>query len=115
VKGVAIMSAEQKPICVVIDANIWLKDSNLLLRTAMGSALLYILKRIEGKIGLPSILEEEVIRNTITEGVKAAEAIQKNFKIISVIMGDHDSYTSRGDNPDGVTSKLKDILYKGLS
>jgi len=87
------MSAAQKPVCVVMDANIWLKESNLLLKTAMGSALLYMLKRIDGKIGLPSILEEEITRNTISNGVKAAEEIQKNFKIISVIMGDHAPYT----------------------
>ena len=36
------MSAEQKPICVVIDTNIWLQESSLLMRTAMGSALIYI-------------------------------------------------------------------------
>jgi hypothetical protein len=87
------MSAEQKPVCVVMDANIWLKESNLLLRTAMGSALLYMLKRIGGKIGLPSILEEEIVRNTIKEGVKDAAEIQKNFKIISVIIGNHAPYT----------------------
>jgi hypothetical protein len=92
VKGVVIISAEQKPICVVIDANIWLQDSNLLLRTTIGSALIYILKIINGKIGLPSVLEEEVTRNTISKGVKAAEEIKKNFKSISVIMRSHSPY-----------------------
>jgi len=86
------MSAEQKPICVVIDANIWLQDSNFLLRTALGSALIYILKIINGKIGLPSVLEEEITRNTIAKGVKAAEEIKKNFKSISVIMRSHSPY-----------------------
>ena len=86
------MSAEQKPICVVIDANIWLQDSNFLLRTALGSALIYILKIIKGKIGLPSVLEEEITRNTIAKGVKATEEIKKNFKSISVIMRSHSPY-----------------------
>jgi hypothetical protein len=86
------MSAEQKPICVVIDANIWLQDSNFLLRTALGSALIYILKIINGKIGLPSVLEEEITRNTISKGVKATEEIKKNFKSISVIMRSHSPY-----------------------
>jgi len=86
------MSAEQKPICVVIDANIWLQDSNFLLRTALGSALIYILKIINGKIGLPSVLEEEITRNTIAKGVKATEEIKKNFKSISVIMRSHSPY-----------------------
>jgi|GEM_PF-468972 len=87
------MSAIQKPICVVMDANIWLKDSNLLLKTAIGSALLYTLKEVDGKIGLPSIVEEEITRHIIAKGVKAAELIQKNFKNILVIMGYHEPYT----------------------
>jgi hypothetical protein len=86
------MSAEQKPICVVIDTNIWLQDSNLLLRTIMGSALIYILKKINSKIGLPSVIEEEITRNTISKVVKSTEEIKKIFKSISVIMGSHSPY-----------------------
>jgi len=86
------MSAEQKPICVVIDANIWLQDSNLFMRTAMGSALLYILKQSKGKIGLPEIIEEELTRNIVENGLKAIEQINKGFKSIEVIMGFRDSY-----------------------
>ena len=86
------MSAEQKPICVVIDANIWLQDSNLLMRTAMGSALLYILKQSNGKIGLPEIIEEELTRNLVENGLKAIQQIDKGFKSIEIIMGFRDSY-----------------------
>lgn len=81
------MSAEHKPTCVVIDTNIWIQDSSLLLKTAMGSALLYILKQSNGKIGLPEIIEEELTRNTVKKGIEAVEAINKNFKAIEVIMG----------------------------
>lgn len=80
------MSAEQKPICVVIDTNIWCQDSNLLLKTAMGSALLYILKQSNGKIGLPEIIEEEIIRNTVKIGIESVEAISKNFETIKLLM-----------------------------
>ncbi|HEY9864537.1 MAG TPA: PIN domain-containing protein [Candidatus Obscuribacterales bacterium] len=80
------MSAEQKPICVVIDTNIWCQDSNLLLKTAMGSALLYILKQSNGKIGFPEIIEEEIIRNTVKIGIESVEAINKNFETIKLLM-----------------------------
>lgn len=80
------MSAEQKPICVVIDTNIWYQDSNLLLKTAMGSALLYILKQSNGKIGLPEIIEEEIIRNIVKTGIKSVETINKNFETIKLLM-----------------------------
>lgn len=86
------MSAEQKQICVVIDTNIWLQESSLLMRTAMGSALLYILKQSNGKIGLPEIIEEELTRNIVENGLKAIEQIDKGFKSIEVIMGFRDSY-----------------------
>jgi hypothetical protein len=81
------MSVEQKPICVVIDTSIWRQDSNLLLRTPMGSALRYILKQSSGKIGLPEIIEEELTRNTVEQGLEAVEKINKGFKVIEVIMG----------------------------
>jgi len=81
------MSAEPKTICVVIDTNIWYQDSSFLLKTPMGSALLYILKQSNGKIGLPEIIEEETIRNTVKIGIKSVEAINKNFETIKMLMG----------------------------
>ena len=86
------MSAEQKPICVVIDTNIWLQESSLLMRTAMGSALIYILKQSNGKIGIPEIIEEELTKNIVENGLKAIEQINKGFKSLEVIMGFRDSY-----------------------
>lgn len=35
---------------------------------------------------MPSVIEEEITRNTISKGVKATEEINKNLKSISVIM-----------------------------
>ena len=67
------MSIEKKPICVVIDTNIWMQDSNLLLKTVMGSALLYILRQSKGKIGLPEIIEEELTRNIVEKGIQAGK------------------------------------------
>ena len=86
------MSGEQKPVCVVLDTNIWYQDSNLLLKTAMGSALLYILKQNGGKIGLPEIIEEELTRNIVEQGIKSARAISKEFKMIEKIMGFRSPY-----------------------
>ncbi|MEG3914571.1 PIN domain-containing protein [Microcoleus sp. w2-18bC1] len=111
------MSPQQKTICVVIDTNIWVKDSNLLLNTAIGSALFYILKSVDGKIGLPSILEEEITRHIIEDGVAAAESIQKSFKTISIIMGKHYSYTvpNEAEISSAVQARiteLKTLLHK---
>ena len=91
------MSGEKKPICVVMDTNIWYQDSNLLLKTPMGSALLYILRQNGGKIGLPEIIEEELPRNIVEQGIKSATVIRKEFETIEKIMGFRSPY--EGEHP----------------
>lgn len=90
------MQEDNKEICVVIDTNILVSNSSLLLKTPLGSALLYILKRSNGRIGLPEIIEDEVIKHTIRVGRKAIEEINSSFKIIEILMGGRSSY----DLPD---------------
>jgi len=104
-----VMSAEQKPICVVIDANIWRQNSSLLLRTPMGSALLYILRQSSGYIGLPEVIEEELIKHTLKSGFEAVEEINKGFKTIEVIMGFRSPYTV----PD--KAKLEAVVKERLT
>lgn len=86
------MQIEQKPICIVIDTNMWISDSNLLLKTPLGAGLLYILKRINGYIGLPEIIEDEVIKHTIRVGNEAIQKINSNFKTLEILMGSKPSY-----------------------
>jgi hypothetical protein len=102
------MSAEQKPICVVIDANIWRQSSSLLLRTPMGSALLYILRQSSGYIGLPEIIEEELIKHTLKSGLEAVGNINKEFKTIEAIMG-----SSHYTVPD--KAKLEAVIKERLT
>jgi hypothetical protein len=105
------MSADPKPFFVVIDTNIWIQDSSLLLNTVMGSALLYILKQSNGKIGLPEIIEEELTRNTVNNGIEAVEAINKNFKTIEIIMGSRPSYEgpNKAKFETGVKQRLREL------
>lgn len=86
------MQVITKNFCVIIDTNIFISDSCLLLKTPLGSALLYILKRSNGRIGLPEIIEDEVIKHTIRLGRKAIEQINSNFKTIEVLMGERSNY-----------------------
>jgi hypothetical protein len=72
-------------MCVVLDTNIWRSD--LLLRTPRGAALLYALRQSGGRIGLPEIVEREVIKQTIRAGVEAVEQIIKNFRTIEMLIG----------------------------
>lgn len=80
----------EKPLCVLLDTNTWRK--NLLLRTAMGSALLYTLKAGNHKLGLPEVIEEEVYKHTESAAFEAREKIERNFRDIQAIIGSHSPY-----------------------
>ncbi|MDZ8258174.1 PIN domain-containing protein [Nostoc sp. ChiQUE01b] len=92
------MQQESKPICVVIDTNTWISDSNLFLKTPLGAALLYILKRSNGYIGLPELIEDEVIKHTIRVGREAIQKINSNFKKIEIILGSRSTYELPNEN-----------------
>ncbi len=79
-----------KKIGIVIDTNIW--RSNLLLKTPLGSALLYFLRRINGYIILPEIIEDEVVKHTVETGLDAIDKINTNFRIIEILMGSRIDY-----------------------
>ncbi len=81
---------ESKPECVLLDTNIWVQ--NLLLRTTLGSALLYAIKRSGAKLALPEVVEQEVTKHTVRAAQEAIEAIEKGFTTIASIMGFHKPY-----------------------
>jgi hypothetical protein len=92
------MQQNSKPVCVVLDTNIWISDSSLLLKTPLGAALLYNLKLINGYIGLPEIIEDEVIKHIIKVGQDAIQQINSNFKKIEIIMGSRSIYDLPTEN-----------------
>lgn len=75
-----------KAICVVLDANIWIQER--LLKSSLGAALLYGLRRIGGFIGLPEVTEKEVLRGIVDTGQGAVKGIRKGFGIIQTIAGE---------------------------
>jgi len=81
---------KSKPECVLLDTNIWVQ--NLLLRTALGSALLYALKRSGAKLALPEVVEHEVTKHTVRAAQEAIEAIEKGFRNVASVMGFHKPY-----------------------
>ncbi|NER03302.1 MAG: hypothetical protein F6K17_12095 [Okeania sp. SIO3C4] len=46
------MEENSKKLCVVIDTNTWIQESNILLKTPLGGVLLYYLKQNNGYLGL---------------------------------------------------------------
>jgi hypothetical protein len=74
---------KRKPDCVVIDTNIWRSD--LLLKTPMGQSLVYALQRQGGRIGLPEVIEAELIGQVVECGLEAAKKFAESSRIINAL------------------------------
>ncbi len=77
--------SSSKAVCVVLDANIWI--GNLFLRSALGSALLHMLQRVQGYIGLPEVIEEEVKKHVVRFGSEEKEKIRNSLQKIQLLTG----------------------------
>lgn len=99
----------KKPVCIVLDTNIWRK--NLLLRTGLGSAFLYTVNRGKYKIGLPEIIEDEVVLHTENAAKEAIEKIDKSFRELQSVMGTHSKYTLPNDKQisESIISRFSEL------
>src|SRR5438128_1161430 len=80
------MSASpQKPICVVIDTNIWRSD--LLLKDAIGMSFVYTLGRQRGFIGLPEVVEGELKNQIVECGCKAIAKLEEPSRTLETLTG----------------------------
>lgn len=87
---------EKKPICIIVDTNIWC--SSLLLKSEFGPALLHVLKRCNGKLGIPEIIELEVPKQIIKRGKAAISNIEQGFREVGAIIGSHSPYEVPSEN-----------------
>lgn len=87
---------EKKPVCIIVDTNIWC--SSLLLKSEFGPALLHILKRCNGKLGIPEIIKYEIPKQIIKRGKAAISKIEQGFREISAIIGSHSPYEVPSEN-----------------
>ena len=70
---------------VLLDANIWIAEH--LLRSALGAALIFALKRSNGKILLPRVTEQEAVKGIVKVGEAAISQVRKSFLTIQSIVG----------------------------
>ncbi len=68
-----------------MDTNVWVKTN--LLRTALGAALINSLWRLEGLLGLPEVVEEEIVKNTVKLRGKSATRIREDLRRIEGLIG----------------------------
>jgi len=78
-------AAEAKAICVVIDTCIW--RSECLLKTARGAALLFNLKQSNGVLGMPEVIEREIVKHAVAAGTECIEKIESSFHMLRALVG----------------------------
>ncbi len=94
-------SIDRKP-CVVLDTNIW--RETLLLRGGLGPALLHVIHRHQGRIGLPEVVEGEIEKQILKAGLEAADEIRRRFRELRLILGAHRPYEAPFE--DGITKAI---------
>jgi hypothetical protein len=101
----SVNNIASKQICVVLDANVWV--SNLMLKRGLGASLLHSLNRAGGCLGLPEIVEREVVKNMVRLGLKANEGIKKHFEMLGTLTGSKFRYPSLPSEENLTTSIVK--------
>jgi hypothetical protein len=76
---------------IFLDSNIWRKER--LLKSSIGAAFLYAIRRTGGKIGLPHVTEVELIMGASRDGLEAVKSIKSGFATIQTLIGTRPDYS----------------------
>ena len=98
-----------KLLCIVLDTNVWLK--NPLLKDPLGAALLFSLRQMHGYIGMPEVVEEEIIKHVSKVGMEAVESINTAYRTVLILIGSADDYQvpSIKDFESAVKRRLEEL------
>ncbi|MGO9596703.1 MAG: PIN domain-containing protein [Isosphaeraceae bacterium] len=103
----AQQSGMRKPRCIVIDTNIW--RCSLLLQSADGAALLKELREERIVIGMPEVVEREIIKQAVRAGKEYASETAKNFRCLTMLMGSESPYKPPSD--PGIEAAAKKRMH----
>jgi hypothetical protein len=76
--------AERKD-CVVVDTNELL--SSLLLNTAMGAALLFVIQQQKAKLGWPEVIEHEIRKQAMRTADEAIASVGEGLRVLEMLIG----------------------------
>ncbi len=79
-----------KPICVVIDTNIW--REHYLLNSPTGKALEHAVRAKGGRIALPEVAEFEIVKHVVKAGIDSAKRVRDDLRKIETITGINHPY-----------------------
>ena len=94
---------------VALDTNIW--RNNLLLRTPLGAALLFILRQSDGRLVFPEVVEAEVRKLIPKAGLEATKKVSESFHVIEMIVGSRPNVKlpTEKDMDDAVAKRLAEL------
>ena len=72
-------SSGSKQICVVLDTNVWVYKTSLL-RSVLGAVLANSLVRLDAVVGLPDVVEVELVKHAVKVGTEATARIRRDLK-----------------------------------
>jgi predicted nucleic acid-binding protein len=98
-----------KPICVVLDTNVWVYRT-WLLRTALGAALTHSLVRSKGTLGVPEVVEMELVKHTVRAGKESVDAIMAGVSRLSRLTGSVGDYSHLLQTEDSLEAAARQRL-----
>ncbi len=78
-------AAKESEVCVILDTNVWL--SSILLRSELGKALLHSIHRAKGSLGLPEVVEMELVARGSDMALRAAAKARSHISFLEGILG----------------------------
>jgi hypothetical protein len=81
------------PPCVVLDTNQWRSQYGL--RSKLGASLLFLVRQHEGRLGVPEVIESEIVQHLVDEGKCAVLEVASQFRVLQAITGSHPSALCR--------------------
>jgi len=80
-----------------LDTNIWVYKTSLL-RTVLGAAITNSVVRLGAVVGLPEVVEEEIVKHAVKFGTEAAARIRKDLERVEKLVGYKDTYSPPGED-----------------
>lgn len=77
--------ASRRPYIVVVDTNVW--RSSQLLRDHVSASLLYTLEATHGYLGMPEVIEREILKHGVIMGREARAGVERHLRTIRALVG----------------------------
>ncbi len=100
-----------KPVCIVLDTSVWVSQA-WLLRTALGAALTHSLVRLKGTLGLPEVVEMEIVKHTVKAGRESVDKINAEASKLSKLTGVVGDYMHLLHTEDSLEAAAKKRLQE---